>query len=191
MYLNNTDLTNTINLTQMGDATFNNLITVNGQSTFNALINALSGITLGGTNTDPVTITKNIIGSNRSELALCPGDDGSGNSISLPLSGDTSEDYVTVRTNAGVHHAFSTSGNYYCAGNIVVTGTVTANSYNYTNGFGATILNGNINSNIINITSGSAYRLGYVNVSAGIWIINSQLSVYVLAANGSYIHASN
>jgi hypothetical protein len=64
MYLNNTDFTNTINLTQMGDATFNNLITVNGQSTFNALINALSGITLGGTNTDPVTITKNIIGNN-------------------------------------------------------------------------------------------------------------------------------
>jgi hypothetical protein len=129
MYLNNTDLTNTINLTQVGDAIFNNLITVNGQSTFNALINALAGITLGGTNTDPVTITKNIIGDNVSELALCPGDDGSGNTISLPLSGDTNQDYVTVRTNSGVHHAFLTSGNYYCAGNIVVTGTVTANTF--------------------------------------------------------------
>jgi hypothetical protein len=129
MYLNNTDLTNTINLTQVGDATFSNLITVNGQSTFNGLINALSGITLGGTNTDPVMIIKNIIGSNVSELALCPGDDGSGNTISLPMSGDTNQDYVTVRTNSGVHHAFSTSGNYYCAGNIVVTGTVTANTF--------------------------------------------------------------
>jgi hypothetical protein len=191
MYMNNTNRTNLINFTQMGDATFNNLVTVNGQSTFNEIINALSGITLGGTNTDPVTITKNIIGNNRSELSLSPGDDGSGNSISLPLSGDTSEDYVTVRTNAGVHHAFSTSGNYYFAGNIVVTGSVTANSYNYTNDFGATILNENINSNINNITSRASYRLGYVNVYAGTWIINSQLSVYVLGATGSYIHASN
>ena len=58
MYLNNTDLKNTINLTQIGDATFNNLLTVNGQSTFNGLINALAGITLGGTNTDPVNIIK-------------------------------------------------------------------------------------------------------------------------------------
>ena len=43
---------------------------MNGQSTFNALINANAGITLGGTNTDPVTITKNNIGFNVSELAL-------------------------------------------------------------------------------------------------------------------------
>jgi hypothetical protein len=77
MYLNNSDLTNTINLTQVGDATFKNLITVNGQSTFNGLINAFGGITLGGTNTDPVKNTKNIIANNVSELALSPGDDGS------------------------------------------------------------------------------------------------------------------
>ena len=64
VYINNTDLTNTVNLTQTGEATFSNLMTVNGQSTFNALINANAGITLGGTNTDPVTITKNIIGNN-------------------------------------------------------------------------------------------------------------------------------
>ena len=116
VYINNTDLTNTVNLTQVGDATFSNLVTVNGQSTFNGVIDALSGISLGGTNTDPVSITKNYIGNNISELALCPGDDGSGDTISLPLSGDTnSQDYVTVKTNSGIHHAFSTSGNYYCA----------------------------------------------------------------------------
>jgi hypothetical protein len=133
MYLNNTDLTNTINLTQIGNATFSNLITVNGQSTFNGLINALAGITLGSTNTDPVMIIKNIIGSNISELALCPGDDGAGSTISLPLSGDTNQDYVTVRSNTGIHHAFSTSGNYYCAGKIVVPNivadTITANKF--------------------------------------------------------------
>ena len=138
-----------------------------------------------------MNITKYILSNNISELALCAGDDGSGSVISLPLSGDTaSQDYVTVRSDKGVHHAFSTSGNYYCAGNIVVTGTVTANSYNYTNGFGATILNGNIN-NLNNITSGSVYRLGSVNVYAGTWIINSQLGVYVLSSNGTYIHATN
>ena len=52
------DLTNYVNLTQTGEATFSNNITVNGESTFNALINANAGITLGGTNTDPVTIKK-------------------------------------------------------------------------------------------------------------------------------------
>ena len=110
MYLNNWDFTNTINLTQMGDATFNNLITVNGQSTFNLLINALGGITLGGTNTDPVTITNNIIAGNVSELAWTPGDDGSQNTITLPVNGESVKDYVTVRSNEGVHHAFSHSG---------------------------------------------------------------------------------
>jgi hypothetical protein len=179
-----------VNLTQIGDATFSNLMTVNGQSTFNALINANAGITLGGTNTDPVTITKNIIGNNISELALCPGDDGSGNSITLPLSGDTVQDYVTVRTNAGVHHAFSTSGNYYCAGNIVVTGTVTANAFNAATGAIGTILNGNLNT-VSSVTSGSAYRLGYINVTAGTWIVSSQLQVYGLGTAGTYIHASN
>ena len=123
---------------------------------------------------------------------MYPGDDGSGNSISLPPSGESAPtDYVTIRsTNAGIHHAFSTSGNYYCAGNIVVTGTVTANSYNYTNGGPGTILNGSL-ININNITSGSAYRLGYVNVYAGTWIINSQLGAYVLSTTGTYIHATN
>jgi Phage T4 tail fibre len=46
VYFNNTDLTNTVYLTQFG------------VSTFSALINADAGITLGGTNTDPVNIIK-------------------------------------------------------------------------------------------------------------------------------------
>ena len=166
MYLNNTDLINTINLTQMGDATFNNLMTVNGQSTFNGLMNALAGITLGGTNTDPVTITKNIIGSNVSELALCPGDDGSGNSITLPASGESSStDYVTVRTTSGVHHAFSTSGNYYCAGNIVVTGTVTADTFIGTssNAIG-TIVNASSFAALPLPTNNSVFRLHYITL---------------------------
>ena len=98
-----------------------------------------------------MTITKNIIGDNRSELALSPGDDGSGNSITLPpYNKSSSTDYVTVRTVAGVHHAFATSGNYYCAGNI------TANSFYTTSNdidrIGV-IQSGNIN--FSSITSGS------------------------------------
>ena len=58
VYINTNDLTNKVNLTQIGDATFSNLMTVNGQSTFNNTINANAGISLGGTNTDPVSITK-------------------------------------------------------------------------------------------------------------------------------------
>ena len=116
-------------------------------------------------------------------------DDGSGNSITLPLSGDTVQDYVTVRTYAGVHHAFSTSGNYYCAGNIIVNGTVTATSFSVSSTIGA-ILNGTLN-NVSSITSGTTYRLGYINVTTGTWIITSQLSVYVQASNGTYIHATN
>jgi hypothetical protein len=183
------DLTNYVNLTQTGEATFSNNITVNGQSTFNNTINANAGISLGGTNTDPVSITKNYIGNNFSELALCPGDDPSGNTITLPLSGDTAQDYVTVRTYGGVHHAFSTSGNYYCAGNIVVNGTVTATSFSTSSTIGA-ILNGTLN-NVSSITSGTIYRLGYINVTTGTWMITSQLSVYVQGANGNYIHGTN
>ena len=57
------DLTNYVNLTQTGSATFSDVVTFNGQSTFNAVINALSGISLGGTNTDPASITKTFLHS--------------------------------------------------------------------------------------------------------------------------------
>ena len=96
---------------------------------------------------------------------------------------------MTVRTNAGVHHAFSTSGNYYCAGNIVVNGTVTATSFSVSSTIGA-ILNGTLN-NVSSITSGTAYRVGYINVTTGTWMITSQLSVYVQGLNGTYIHGTN
>ena len=137
-------------------------------------------------------IIKNIVGGNVSELALYPGDDGSGSTISLPVSGESNvQDYVTIRsTNAGVHHAFSTSGNYYWAGNIVVTGTVTANAFNAANNGIGTILNGNLKT-VSSPTSGSSYRLGYINVTAGTWIVSSQLQVYGLGTAGTYIHASN
>jgi len=180
MYLNNTDFTNTINLTQMGDATFNNLLTVNGQSTFNGLINALAGITLGGTNTDPVNIIKNIVSNNVSELALYPGDDGSGSTISLPVSGESNaQDYVTIRsTNAGVHHAFSTSGNYYCAGNIVVTGTVTANTFIGTSGNAiGEIVNASSFAALPLPTNNSVFRLNYITLTAGTWIVTSQVQM--------------
>ena len=41
--------------------------------------------------------------------------------VSLPITGEKSaRDYVTIRsTNAGVHHAFSTAGNYYYANSLV------------------------------------------------------------------------
>ena len=154
----------------------------------NNTINANAGISLGGTNTDPVSITKNIIGANFSELALCPGDDPSGNTITLPLSGDTAQDYVTVRTYGGVHHAFSTSGNYYCAGNIVVNGTITASSFSIT-GAGE-IKTGNIYSQT-SITSGTAFRVGYINLSAGTWIITSQLQIICTGTTGTFIYAGN
>ena len=44
VYINTNDLTNTVNLTQIGDATFSNLITVNGKSTFNDVITVNAGI---------------------------------------------------------------------------------------------------------------------------------------------------
>ena len=137
-------------------------------------------------------IIKNIVGGNVSELALYPGDDGSGSTISLPVSGESNvQDYVTIRsTNAGVHHAFSTSGNYYCAENIVVTGTITANAFNAATGAIGTILNGNLNT-VSSVTSGSAYRLGYINVTAGTWIVSSQLQVYGTGTAGTYMHVSN
>ena len=123
-------------------------------------------------------LQKNIIGSNVSELALCPGDDGSGNTLSLPLSGDTNQDYVTVRTSLGVHHAFSTSGNYCCAGNIVVTGTVTANTFIGTssNAIG-TIVNAGSFQALALPTNNSVFRINYITLSAGTWIVTSQVQM--------------
>jgi hypothetical protein len=69
-----------------------------------------------------VKIIKNIVTNNISELALYPGDDGiTGQTVSLPSEAEeTQTDYVTIRsTNAGVHHAFSTAGNYYYANALV------------------------------------------------------------------------
>ena len=94
------------------------------------------------------------------------------------MSGDTNQDYVTVRTNSGVHHAFSTSGNYYCAGNIVVTGTVTANTFIGTSS--------NIVGAIVNAanfaalplpTNNSVFRLNYITLTAGTWIVTSQVQM--------------
>jgi len=62
------------------------------------------------------------VGSDISELSLTIGDNGTSTStISLPIPEETEyTDYVTVRsTNAGVHHAFSTTGNYYYGNSIV------------------------------------------------------------------------
>ena len=104
-------------------------------------------------------------------------DDGSGNSITLPLSGETVQDYVTVQTNAVVHHAFSTSGNYYCAGNIVVTGTDTANSFIGTssNAIGTIVNASSFQS--LPIPINSVYRLNYITLSAGTWIVTSQVQM--------------
>ena len=134
VYINNTDLTNTVNLTQIGTASFTGAITAHGgitnnstltqvgNSTFTNTITANGGISLGDTNTDSVTIIKNIVSTNISELALSCGNEGTTTStISLPIPEENStRDYVTIRsTNAGVHHAYSTSGNYYYGNSIV------------------------------------------------------------------------
>ena len=143
---NTTPITNNAALNQAGSSTFTGTIAANGgiSSTNNVYANNLAtsnAIWFGGDvnntdNSDSTYIQKNIIypyallNRNVCDLALYCGDDGSGTTITLPVSGENSQtDYVTVRAADGVHHAFSTSGNYYCAGNIVVTGTVTANTF--------------------------------------------------------------
>ena len=108
---NNTDLTNTVNLTQIGPSTFTGAINANG------LIYANAGVHFGDANSDTSSG-----GSDISELSFTIGDNGTSiSTISLPIPEETAyTDYVTIRsTNAGVHHAFSTTGNYYYGNSIV------------------------------------------------------------------------
>ena len=81
----------------------------------------------GATNTDDTYLQNNFIttledtGYNASELAITIGDDGLNDAITLPVAEEPGNtDYVTVRsTNNGVHHDFSTTGNYYYANSLV------------------------------------------------------------------------
>jgi hypothetical protein len=116
------------NVTSTGITNNTNTITNNstlaqvGTSTFTGNITANNSISLGNTNTDTVKIIINIVSNNISELALTPGDDGSSSTtVLLPISEEySSNDYVTIRSsNAGVHHAFSTAGNYYYRNSLV------------------------------------------------------------------------
>ena len=159
-----------MNFTQIGASTFTGKINANGGI-------ATNNISFGDSNTDPASITKYTYGLNVSELALCPGDDPSGDTIALPVSGETVQDYVTVRSNAGIHHAFSTSGNYYCAGNIIVNGTVTASAFIGTssNAIG-TILNSDSFSSLPLPVNG-VYRLKSIVLSVGTWIVTSQIQM--------------
>ena len=138
---NTTPITNNAALNQVGSSTFTGAIAADGgiSSTNNVYANNLAtsnAIWFGGDvnnadNTDSTYIQKNtilpyqLLNQNASELALYCGDDGTGTTITLPVSGETSQtDYVTVRAADGVHHAFSTSGNYYCAGVIKALGGI-------------------------------------------------------------------
>ena len=138
---NTTPITNNAALNQVGSSTFTGAIAADGgiSSTNNVYANNLAtsnAIWFGGDvsnadNTDSTYIQKNtilpyqLLNQNVSELALYCGNDGTGTTITLPVSGETSQtDYVTVRAADGVHHAFSTSGNYYCAGVIKALGGI-------------------------------------------------------------------
>jgi len=82
---------------------------------------------IGNGNTDDTYLQKHFIttsedtGYNASELAITIGDDGINDAITLPVAEEPGNtDYVTVRSsNIGVHHAFSTTGNYYYANSLV------------------------------------------------------------------------
>jgi hypothetical protein len=71
-------------------------------------------------NTDLTYICKNAVQTDVTDLALRDGDNGSNSKITLPIPKENAmTDYVTVRAQEGIHHAFLTSGNYYYANSIV------------------------------------------------------------------------
>ena len=85
-----------------------------------ANINCAGNIYLGDptSNTDPMYITRSNVGSNITEIAVYIGDDGT-NSISYPSGETNNVDYFTIKsTNAGLHHCFTSTGNYYASNNI-------------------------------------------------------------------------
>ena len=69
-------------------------------------------------NSDPMYITRSNVSSNITEIAVYIGDDGT-NSMSYPSAETNSVDYFSIKsTNAGLHHIFSSTGNYYAGNNI-------------------------------------------------------------------------
>ena len=91
-------------------------------------------------NTDQTFIQRNNVSLNVSELGLYITDDDSNSIITLPLSDEnnsSTSDYVTIRGTNGIHHAFSSGGNYYYGNSILprysslpnLTGTQIGGSY--------------------------------------------------------------
>ena len=70
---------------------------------------------------DQTYIQRNNVNSNVSELGLYIKDDDSNSVITLPLGDETntSSDFVTIRGQDGIHHAFSSGGNYYYGNSIL------------------------------------------------------------------------
>ena len=62
-------------------------------------------------------ISRTNLAGNITEIAVYIGDDGT-NTINIP-SGETSNvDYFSIRSSIGLHHIFSSTGNYYAGNNI-------------------------------------------------------------------------
>ena len=178
VYINNTDLTNTVNLTQIGSATFTNTIYANG------------GVHFGDANSDTVKIIKSSGGSDVSELSFTVGDNGTSTStISLPIPQEAAyTDYVTVRsTNAGVHHSFSSTGNYYYGNSLVPsyaslpTLTTLQIGGSASASFSEGLLNSGYHNTFVTVTKGYYIVIGFLDVSQ-----TSQEAQYINYGLGYY-----
>ena len=119
LYYNNNafyGITNNSTLNQIGKSLFYNSICLSGALLFASSFNNFD-------NTDPIYIKRNDAGGNVTELCVYIGDDGKTTvGSTIPIFPPYSEsvlssavDYFSIRTsNAGLHHLFSGSGNYYC-----------------------------------------------------------------------------
>ena len=113
-----------------------------------------------------------------SELALYIKDDGLGNTITIPCAEETNNaDYVTVRTQDGVHHAFSASGKYYYGDSLVPR-------YNTLPTLTTAQIGGQVT---ISFTENGTYTTGYKYVSAtipmGYYLVQGYLDLTPVSNN--------
>jgi hypothetical protein len=133
LYYNKTSfnsITNNGLLSLIGTSLFYNSICLSGALLFASLFNNFD-------KTDPIYIKRNDVGGNVTELAFYIGDDGKTSTTSTvstfpPYSKsvvNSAVDYFSIRTsNAGLHHLFSGSGNYYCANTMYTTDIYSSNN---------------------------------------------------------------
>ena len=122
---------------------------------------------------------------NVTELAIHMGDDGSGTLLTVPTGTGAYTDFVTIRSNDGVHHMLGTDGTYTAGGNIKSLGQVMCQTPSGSTTGGLRIKVNSSNAGIIQIIDASeTAQIGWLQMDANNIAYNGNL-IFTLANGGS------